>query len=122
MLIVIAESDDSSTESNSSSEEDEEDSDHDDQVPLTEMGKFKYWVKKHWEHYRPILLNDYVRAAYLLCPRKSVREHARDHPDPEDRRACERLLKKLMIDQKEFLTHDERRRQEAEVVTTFLEN
>ena len=102
-------SDDSSTESNSSAEEDEEDSD-DDQVPLSEMGKFKYWVKKHWEHYRPILLNDYVRAAYLLCPRKSVREHARNHPDTEDRRACERLLKKLMIDQKEFLTHDERRR------------
>ena len=50
------------------------------------------------KHYRPLLLPDNVRVFYLLYPHPKVIEHAKNpaNHDPEDRQACERLIKKLM--------------------------
>ena len=67
--------------------------------PMDDFQKLEYWAKKHVKHYRSRLLPDHIRAAYLCSPHTDVIKHAVDpnNLDPEDRMACERLLKKLMV-------------------------
>lgn len=85
------------------------------------MGKLAYWAKKHFAHYRPRLLPDHVRAAYLCSPHPDIIKHAvtPENIDPEDRMACERLLKKLMVPTG-IVSIEERERVEAEAIDTFL--
>ena len=85
------------------------------------MGKLAYWAKKHFAHYRPRLLPDHVRAAYLCSPHPDIIKHAvtPKNIDPDNRMACERLLKKLMVPTG-IVSIEERERVEAEAIDTFL--
>ena len=87
---------------------------------MDDFQKLEYWAKKHVQHYRSRLLPDHVRAAYLCSPHTDVIKHAVDpnNHDSEDRMACERLLKKLMVPAK-IVGEQERERVEA-IVDTFL--
>ena len=77
----------------------ESDDEPESEEPMDDFQKLEYWAKKHVMHYRSRLLPDHVRAAYLCSPNPDVIKHAVDpnNLDPEDRMACERLLKKLMV-------------------------
>ena len=88
--------------------------------PQGEMEKMEYWVNRHFKHYEQDLLPDHVRAAYLLCPRPEVMAHAKDknNYDPADRRACERLLRKIMVNPN-ITDAAERQKEEAIVIDTF---
>ena len=88
---------------------------------MDDFQKLEYWAKKHVQHYRSRLLPDHVRAAYLCSPHTDVIKHAVDpnNLDSEDRMACERLLKKLMVPAG-IVSEQERERVEAEVIDTFL--
>ena len=92
-----------------------------EEEPLDDVAKLKYWSKHHYRHYRPLLLPDHVRVSYLLCPHPTVIEHAKNpaNRDPEDRRACERLIKKLMVPV-EVVDRAEREILEANLIDTFL--
>ncbi len=85
------------------------------------MGKLAYWAKKHFAHYRPRLLPDDVRAAYLCSPHPDIIKHTvtPDNIDPKDCMACERLLKKIMIPAG-IVNSEKRERIKAEVIDTFL--
>ena len=74
----------------------ESDDEPESEEPMDEFQKLEYRAKKHVKHYRSRLLPDHVHAAYL---NPDVIKHAVDsnNLDPEDRMACERLLKKLMV-------------------------
>jgi hypothetical protein len=62
--------------SDSSSEEDsisdqEDDSDEDstpEEEQLDDVAKLKYLSRHNYKCYQPLLLPDYVRVSYLLCP------------------------------------------------------
>ena len=92
----------------------------DEQVPTERDALFKYELKKWWLHYRPRLLPDFVRVAYLLCPNPTIMEHAKDpdNLDPEDRQAVERLLDKLMLPL-DIVDDNERLQKSAEILDTF---
>ena len=99
----------------------ESDDEPESEEPMDDFQKLEYWAKKHVMHYRSRLLPDHVRAAYLCSPNPDVIKHAVDpnNLDPEDRMACERLLKKLMVPAG-IVDEQERERVEAEVIDTFL--
>jgi len=114
---------DSDSDSDSSSEQEEE-SDEDsvpEEEPLDDVEKLKYWSRCHYMHYRPLLLPDHVRVSYLLCPHPKVIEHAKNpaNHDREDRRACERLIKKLMVPV-DVVDRAQREIIEAQLIDTFL--
>jgi hypothetical protein len=58
---------------------------------------FRYHMNRWWKHYRPKLLSDYVRVAYLLCPVPIVIEHAKKNRDQQDDEAVDRLIEKLFV-------------------------
>jgi hypothetical protein len=58
---------------------------------------FKTECLKWWNHYKPRLLPDIVRVAYLLSPNPKIMEHALANRDAEDYNAAERLLDKMML-------------------------
>ena len=68
-----------------------------------------------------MLLPDHVHISYLLCPHPKVIEHAKNpaNCDPEDQRACERPIKKLMVPV-EVVDRAEREVLEAQLINTFL--
>ena len=69
-------------------------------------------------HYRPLLLPDHVRVSYLLCPHLVHAKNPANH-DPEDRQACERLIKMLMVPV-EVVDRAQREFLEAQLIDTFL--
>ncbi|KAL3788267.1 hypothetical protein HJC23_011899 [Cyclotella cryptica] len=104
--------------------EQEEESDEDstpDEEPLDDVGKLKYWSRRHYMYNQPLLLPDHVRVSNLLCPHPKIIEHAKNpaNRDPQDRRACERLIKKLMVPS-EVVDRTEREFLEAQLIDTFL--
>ena len=92
-----------------------------EEEPFEDLTKLKYWSYHHFKHYRPLLLPDHVHVSYLLCPHPKVIEHAKNpaNRDPEDWRACERLIKKLMVPV-EVVDRAERELLEAQLIDTFL--
>ena len=58
---------------------------------------FRFQMTRWWKYYKPKLLYDYVRVAYLLCPRPTVIEHAKNYRDPQDNDAVDRLREKLLV-------------------------
>ena len=48
---------------------------------------FKFWMPKIWDHYKPQMLSDVSRVAYLLSPDPLVMAHSSDkvNMDPLDR-------------------------------------
>ena len=54
-------------------------------------------MTRWWKYYKPKLLSDYVRVAYLLCPHPTVIEHAKKYRDPQDNDAVDRLIEKLLV-------------------------
>ena len=58
---------------------------------------FRYNMNRWWNHYRPKLLSDYVRVAYLLCPVPIVIEHAKKNRDQQDDEAVDWLIEKLFV-------------------------
>jgi hypothetical protein len=81
----------------------------------------EYWAKKHVKLYRSRLLPDHVWAAYLCSPHTDVIKHAvgPNNIGPEDCMPCERLLLKLIVPAG-IVGEQEREREEAEVIDTFL--
>ena len=77
-------SDDDSIIEGDEAVESEDESEADE--PIDEFEKLEYWAKRHVLHYRPRLLPDHVRAAYLCSPHSEVICHASDpdNLDPED--------------------------------------
>jgi hypothetical protein len=114
---------DSDSQEDSTSEQDEESAEDSlpEEEPLDDVEKLKYWSRRHYMHYRPLLLPDHVRVSYLLCPHPKVIEHAKNpaNRDTEDRRACERLIKKLMVPV-EVVDRAQREIIEAQLIDTFL--
>jgi hypothetical protein len=66
---IIAEestsNDDSSLEGDEAAESDPE---IESEEPLDDFEKLEYWTRKHFKHYRPRVLPDHVKAAYLCSP------------------------------------------------------
>ena len=61
--------------------EEQEESDEDntpEEEPFEDLAKLKYWSRRHYMHYRPLLLPDHVRVSYLLCPHPKVIEHKKN--------------------------------------------
>ena len=58
---------------------------------------FRFQMTRWWKYYKPKLLSDYVRVAYLLCPHPTVIEHAKKYRDPQDNDAVDRLIEKLLV-------------------------
>ena len=60
---------------------------------------FKFWMPKIWDHYKPQMLSDVVRVAYLLSPDPLVMAHSSDkaNMDPLDRLATENLIRKMFV-------------------------
>ncbi len=60
-------------------------------------------MPKIWEHYKPQMLSDIVRVAYLLSP------------DPLDRLAMENLVQKMFVP-RDILRTEDRDREEARLI------
>ena len=121
---MLSESGSESCSEEDSTYNEQEESDEDsapEEEPLEDLAKLKYWSYRHFKHYRPLLLPDHVRVSYLLCPHPKIIEHAKNpvNRDPEDRRACERLIKKLMVPVHVVDRH-EKELLEAQLIDTFL--
>ena len=60
---------------------------------------FKFWMPKIWDHYKPQMLSDVVRVAYLLSPGPLVMAHSSDkaNMDPLNRLAVENLVQKMFV-------------------------
>ena len=58
---------------------------------------FCFQMTRWWRYYKPKLLSDYVRVAYLLCPHPTIIEHAKKNRDPKDDEAVDRLIEKLFV-------------------------
>jgi hypothetical protein len=41
-------------------------------IPGDAFEVFKFWMPRIWEYYKPYLLNDVVRASYLLSPDPTI--------------------------------------------------
>ena len=109
--------DDLSIDSASAASSDEE-SEPEDTMDVYE--EFLYWYKRNWNHYRPRLLGDVQRAAYVVSPHPKVHAHAKANQDPEDRLACERLIVKLCMT--DYIEGEEKsEREKARLVNKFLE-
>lgn len=101
-------------------EEVEYESDLDDMVELTDEQSLPITMKKSWHYYKPKLLNDYVRVAYLLSPHPEVMKRATDpaNRDPLDNIAVETLIEKLLV----FHDHESEEEKMVELlnkITTF---
>ena len=68
--------------------------------------------------YKPQMLTDFVRAAYMLSPHPLVMDHAKKHKDPEDRRAVERLIDKLLLP-KDIVNDEVRMNSSAQLMDEF---
>ena len=56
----------------------------------------------------------------MLSPNKKIQDHVKANPDPEDKRAIERLLKKLHVPSSSA-SREEPKKKEAEVIDKFFE-
>ena len=98
-----------------SDEDLQEDEEHNDDLKNYLSGLFSI------TNNRTILLPDHVWAAYMCSVHPRIQKHALDldNSDPEDRLACERLLKKLLVPV-DIVNSDGWERAEAVVIDIFL--
>ena len=100
-------------------------SDREDDLPEQAMSateEFVYWAKRHWEHYRPLLLGDYVRVAALCAVNPVLINFFKDpaNADPDNFAAVKRVCTKVcMPDFKPGCEDDERA--QAKLVDVFYD-
>lgn len=86
--------------------------------PIELYDQLIFDVNKWYKWYKPQMLTDFVRAAYMLSPHPLVMDHAKKHKDPEDRRAVERLIDKLLLP-KDIVDDEVRMNSSAQLMDEF---
>ena len=102
------------SESEFASESDDDDSEDDSRDQ-----RLKDFMKI-WNHYRPKLVNDISRVAYVCSPHPTIMVHANasGNNDPEDHEAVERVIDKWILS-KNFVNEDDREKERARLIHTF---
>ncbi len=92
----------------------------DEAIPHDAFEMLKFWKPQIWEYYKPRLLNDVVRASFLLSPVPTIMAFASkpENRNPEDRLACERLITKMFVPN-HFLWKEEQEQEEARLIDKF---
>jgi hypothetical protein len=96
-------------------------SDFDDNlVDLTDEESIPITMKQIWDCYKPKLLNDYARVAYLLSPHAEIMKHAIDpaNRDPLDNIAVETMIEKLLVSH-DHENEEEHAQELSDKITTF---